>query len=101
MQDTAMAAPVDGAPALSIAPDTPFPSGQKTYTQAQANKTLARFSRACGGQADTNYHLAELAARYVEQYLGTKPGRTNRSDAVERLAREWLPHADEASDHSD
>src|SRR5947209_5090206 len=64
------------------APEEPKP----TATLAQCNATLAKFGAECRTAADANYRLADLAARYVAEFLGAAPGKAQRSTAAERLA---------------
>jgi hypothetical protein len=61
-----------------------------TATLAQANATLQRFGQQCRTATDHNYVLGQLAAQFVDEFLGAAPGKSTRTTAVERLAAEWL-----------
>lgn len=58
-------------------------------TLAQANATLGKFGAECRRQADSNYTLAGLAYRYIDEFLGAAPGKAQRATAVECLGEEW------------
>lgn len=81
--------PAEGAPAPE-APDASKAAPSPAVTLPQLNATLERFGKQAAKIADANYALAELAAQFVEEFLGAAPGKAQRSTAVDRLAAEWL-----------